>query len=222
MGEDALMFTGIVTDIGAIAAVTPREKGVRLRIETGYDPQTIAIGASISCAGVCLTVVGLPEAGSNRRWFEVEAWEEALRLTTAANWRPGARINLERALKLGDELGGHIVSGHVDGAAKVLAREDEGEAVRYTLEAPPELARFIAPKGSVALDGVSLTVNQVDGNRFDVLLIHHSLAVTTWAERRPGDQVNLEVDTMARYAARLAEADRGSSAHKRQDAYGEK
>jgi riboflavin synthase len=206
MGEKSLMFTGIVTDIGTVSAVTPRGKGVRVRFETAYDPETVAIGASIACAGVCLTVVGLPEQGSNQRWLEVEAWEEALRLTTAADWQAGTRINLERALKIGDELGGHIVSGHVDGMATVLSREDEGEAVRFTLEAPADLARFIARKGSVALDGTSLTVNHVGGNRFDVLLIRHSLAVTTWGERQAGDRVNLEVDTMARYAARLAEA----------------
>lgn len=202
------MFTGIVTDIGTVGAVRPLAEGVRLRVETGYDPATIAIGASIACAGVCLTVVALPEAGSNARWFEVEAWEEALRLTTARDWSAGTRINLERALKIGDELGGHIVSGHVDGMATIVARKDEGDAVRFTLEAPAELARFIAPKGSVALDGTSLTVNRVAGNRFDVLLIHHSLTVTTWGGRRVGDRVNLEVDTMARYAARLMEADR--------------
>lgn len=200
------MFTGIVTDVGTVSSVERRTKGVRLRIDTYYDPETIDIGASISCGGVCLTVVELPEKGSNRHWFDVEAWEEALRLTTIAEWKAGTRVNLERALKIGDELGGHIVSGHVDGMAVVVAREDEGEAVRFTLEVPAEFAKFIAPKGSVALDGTSLTVNKVDGNRFDVLLIHHSLAVTTWADRRPGDRVNLEVDTMARYAARLVEA----------------
>lgn len=202
------MFTGIVTDVGTVGKVSPLPEGIRLRIETAYDPATIDIGASISCAGVCLTVVSLPEGGSNARWFEVEAWEEALRLTTASVWEAGARINLERALKIGDELGGHIVSGHVDGMASIVAREDEGDAVRFTLEAPRELAKFIAPKGSVALDGTSLTVNKVDGARFDVLLIHHSLQVTTWGERQAGDRVNLEVDTMARYAARLAEAER--------------
>jgi riboflavin synthase len=203
--EEDLMFTGIVTDVGVVTAVSPLAEGVRLRIDTAYDPAGIAIGASIACAGVCLTVTGLPESGSNRRWFEVEAWEEALRLTTAASWRPGTRINLERALKIGDELGGHIVSGHVDGTATILAREAEGDAVRFTLEVPREFARFIAPKGSVALDGTSLTVNRVEGTRFDVLLIHHSLQVTTWGERNAGDRVNLEIDTMARYAARLAE-----------------
>jgi riboflavin synthase len=206
MGEAGLMFTGIVTDVGKVASATPLPEGVRLRMETAYDPATIAIGASISCAGVCLTVTGLPEERSNARWFEVEAWEEALRLTTASGWTPGTRINLERALKIGDELGGHIVSGHVDGKARIVARETEGDAVRFTLDAPRELAKFIAPKGSVALDGTSLTVNKVDGTRFDVLLIHHSLSVTTWGERQAGDEVNLEIDTMARYAARLAEA----------------
>jgi riboflavin synthase len=199
------MFTGIVTDIGTVAQVTPLAEGVRLRIDTAYDPAGSAIGASIACAGVCLTVVALPDAASNARWFEVEAWEEALRLTTAAGWKPGTRLNLERALKIGDELGGHIVSGHVDGRATIVERRDEGDAVRFTIEAPRELARFIAPKGSVALDGTSLTVNGVDGARFDVLLIHHSLTVTTWGERRAGDAVNIEIDTMARYAARLAE-----------------
>ena len=199
------MFTGIVTDIGTVATVTPLAEGVRLRIDTSYDPASIAIGASIACSGVCLTVVALPDAASNARWFEVEAWEEALRLTTAGRWRPGARLNLERALKVGDELGGHIVSGHVDGRALIVGRKEEGDAVRFTLEAPAALARFIAPKGSVALDGASLTVNGVDGARFDVLLIHHSLSVTTWGERQAGDEVNIEIDTMARYAARLAE-----------------
>ena len=208
MDKGTLMFTGIVTDIGKVAAVSPLPEGRRLRIETAYDPATIDIGASISCGGVCLTVVTLPDAGSNARWFEVEAWEEALRLTTIADWQAGTRVNLERALKVGDELGGHIVSGHSDGTALIVARKDEGDAVRFTLEAPIEMARFIAPKGSVALDGTSLTVNGVDGVRFDVLLIHHSLAVTTWADRDVGDRVNLEVDTMARYAARLAEAPR--------------
>lgn len=200
------MFTGIVTDRGAVVSAVPLPEGVRLRIRTAYDPETIDIGASISCAGVCLTVVSLSQSGSNQRWFEVEAWEEALRLTTASNWQEGTVINLERALKIGDELGGHIVSGHVDGMAMIVAREDEGDAVRFTLDAPSHLAKFIAPKGSIALDGTSLTVNRVDGTRFDVLLIHHSLTVTTWGERQVGDRVNLEVDTMARYAARLMEA----------------
>lgn len=200
------MFTGIVTDTGTVEKATPLPEGLRLRIGTAYDPATIALGASIACAGVCLTVVALPDAGDNDRWFEVEAWEEALRLTTAGTWKAGARVNLERALKVGDELGGHIVSGHVDGQAAIVERREEGEAVRFVLESPHDLAKFIAPKGSVALDGTSLTVNRVDGDRFDVLIIRHTLAVTTWGGRGVGDRVNLEVDTMARYAARLAEA----------------
>ncbi|BCH25706.1 riboflavin synthase [Mesorhizobium sp. L-8-3] len=200
------MFTGIVTDVGTVASVAPLPEGRRLRIETAYDPATIAIGASIACGGVCLTVTALPEQGANQRWFEVEAWEEALRLTTAAAWTEGTRVNLERALKVGDELGGHIVAGHVDATAGIVARQDEGDAVRFTLEAPRELAKFIAPKGSVALDGTSLTVNKVEGTRFDVLLIHHSLQVTTWGQRQASDRVNIEIDTMARYAARLADA----------------
>ena len=202
------MFTGIVTDIGTIARVAPLDKGVKLRIDTAYDPATIDIGASISCGGVCLTVVALPEPGANTRWFEVEAWEEALRLTSIAGWSTGTRVNLERAMKVGDELGGHIVSGHIDGMAEIVARQEEGEAVRFTLDAPAHLAKFIAPKGSIALDGTSLTVNKVERTRFDVLLIHHSLSVTTWGDRQAGDRVNLEVDTMARYAARLVEAER--------------
>lgn len=200
------MFTGIVTDIGTVAAVNPLAEGARLRIDTAYDPSTIEIGASIACAGVCLTVVALHDDGSNGRWFEVEAWEEALRLSTVGSWQEGTRINLERALKVGDELGGHIVSGHVDGTATIVDVTEEGDAVRFTLDTPDEFSRFIAPKGSVALDGTSLTVNGVAANRFDVLLIRHSLNVTTWGDRRTGDLVNLEVDTMARYAARLAEA----------------
>lgn len=199
------MFTGIVTDIGTVDGITPLPEGRRFRIATSYDPTGIEIGASIACAGVCLTVVALPQTGSNDLWFEVEAWEEALRLTTAGSWEQGRRINLERALKVGDELGGHIVSGHVDGMAKIIAREEEGDAVRFRIEAPAHLAKFIAQKGSVALDGTSLTVNGVQGNVFDVLLIQHSLGVTTWGERVVGDEINLEIDTMARYAARLME-----------------
>ena len=199
------MFTGIVTDIGTVETLTPMEEGVKLRVATAYDPKTIDMGASISHSGVCLTVTGLPDSGSNERWFEVEAWEEALRLTTISGWKAGQKINLERALKIGDELGGHIVSGHVDGKAEILSVTTEGEATRFRLAAPEHLARFVAPKGSVCLDGTSLTVNAVDGVEFDVLLIRHSLAVTTWGQRVAGDFVNFEVDTMARYAARLAE-----------------
>jgi riboflavin synthase len=203
------MFTGIVTDVGSVSAIAPLDEGVRLRITTNYDPSTIDIGASICHAGVCLTVTNLSNEDSNERWFEVEAWEEALRLTTISSWGEGTRVNLERALKIGDELGGHIVSGHVDGKAEILAVEPEGEAIRITLRAPADLARFVAPKGSVALDGTSLTVNAVNGDTFDILLIRHTLGVTTWGERQAGDFVNFEVDTMARYAARLAEFPKG-------------
>ena len=199
------MFTGIVTDIGTIEKITPLNEGLRLRVSSNYDPQTIDIGASISHAGVCLTVTALPDQGSNQRWHEVEAWEEALRLTTAGVWSEGTRLNLERALKVGDELGGHIVSGHIDAMAEIITVEQEGDATRFTLRAPDEYARFIAPKGSVALDGTSLTVNRVEGAEFDVLIIRHTQEVTTWGARKAGDKVNLEIDTMARYAARLAE-----------------
>ena len=198
------MFTGIVTDIGTIETVEPMNEGVRLRVRTSYDPATIDMGASIAHSGTCLTVTALPGEGSNGRWFEVEAWEEALRLTTIAGWTPGTRINLERSLKIGDELGGHIVSGHVDGKVEILSVEAEGDATRFRIRAPEGLERFVAPKGSVALDGTSLTVNAVDGAVFDVLIIRHTLDVTTWGERKAGDFVNFEVDTMARYAARLA------------------
>ncbi|MCD2171644.1 riboflavin synthase [Rhizobium sp. C4] len=199
------MFTGIVTDVGKVEKITPLAEGLRLRMATAYDPKTIDIGASISHSGVCLTVVTLPDAGSNDRWYEVEAWEEALRLTTISSWREGSRVNLERALKIGDELGGHIVSGHVDGMAEIVAIEPEGDATRFRLRVPQEFARFVAPKGSVALDGTSLTVNAVSGCDFDILLIRHTLEVTTWGDRKVGDKVNFEIDTMARYAARLAE-----------------
>lgn len=199
------MFTGIVTDVGTVSELEALPEGVRLRVATSYDPKTIDIGASISHGGVCLTVTKLPDSGSNERWFEVEAWEEALRLTTISSWTKDTRINLERALKIGDELGGHIVSGHVDDKAEILSIEPEGEAVRIRLRAPAHLAKFVAPKGSIALDGTSLTVNAVNGADFDVLLIRHTLTVTTWGDRQPGDFVNFEVDTMARYAARLAE-----------------
>ena len=195
------MFTGIVTDVGRIRSVKEVSGGRRFRMETTYDPGTIDLGASIACGGPCLTVVDKGRDDGN--WFDVEAWEEALRLTTASEWREGTRLNLERALKMGDELGGHLVSGHVDGTATIVARKDEGEAMRFTLQAPGGFARFVAPKGSVALDGTSLTVNGVDGDRFDVLIIRHTLEVTTWGERRVDDLLNFEVDTMARYAARI-------------------
>lgn len=195
------MFTGIVTDVGRVLEVE-RRGDLRARIGTGYDTATIDIGASIACDGVCLTVVALgPD------WFEVEISAETVSKTSIGHngWAPGHPLNLERALKVGDELGGHIVSGHVDGVADVLSVTDEGDSTRLRFRAPQALAGFIAPKGSVALNGTSLTVNEVEGAEFGVNLIPHTKAVTTWGEVRAGDQVNLEIDTLARYVARLRE-----------------
>ena len=200
------MFTGIVTDVGEVIEVTVREQSLRqLKIACGYDVASIAIGASISCAGVCLTVVATGTA-AGRSVFVVDAAAETLAVTTAGQWREGTRLNLERSLRMGDELGGHLVSGHVDGLAEVAAREDWPDTVRFTFRAPHALLRFLAFKGAVALDGVSLTVNQVQDDTFSVLVIPHTLAVTTFAGNRAGDRLNLEVDMMARYAARLMES----------------
>jgi riboflavin synthase len=199
------MFTGIVTDVGEVRSVEARADNLsRITIACSYPRAELVDGASIACSGVCMTVVGAGEEG-NRRWFAVDAAAETLRLTTVGRWRHGAKVNLERPLKLGDELGGHLVAGHVDGLAGVVAREDLTDMARLVLRAPATLARFIAAKGSVALDGVSLTVNAVEGDTFSVLIIPHTLAVTTLGELRKGDDVNLEIDTMARYAARLME-----------------
>jgi riboflavin synthase len=199
------MFTGIITDVGDVVAVRPRGEGLhRLKIACNYDRASIADGASIACSGVCLTVVGTGEE-DGRTWFAADAAAETLNVTTVARWRHGTRVNLERALKHGDELGGHIVSGHVDGIAEVIAREEGTDSARLALRAPKALARFIATKGSVALDGISLTVNAVDGDTFSVLIIPHTLHVTTLGTIGVGDAVNLEVDTLARYAARLME-----------------
>jgi riboflavin synthase len=209
------MFTGIVTDIGDVVSVEPRGDLRRLRIACSYDAETIALGASIANAGVCLTVVAVARA-DGRTVFDVDAAAETLAKTTVGSWRPGARVNLERALKIGDELGGHIVTGHVDGVARIVSRDDfcerapdgrpleETSMARFWIEAPQELSLFVAQKGSVALDGVSLTVNEVEGNRFSILLIPHTLAVTTFGARAAGDALNIEVDLMARYAARLS------------------
>jgi riboflavin synthase len=194
------MFTGIVTDIGRIVE-TRRAGDLRARIATRYDVQGIDIGASIACDGVCLTVVALGADPEN--WFDVEISGETVSKTTLGTWAPGKRVNLERALRVGDELGGHIVSGHVDGLAEVVAVRPEGGSVRVRFRAPEALARFIAPKGSVALNGTSLTVNEVEGAEFGVNFIPHTQAATTWGEVAVGDRVNLEVDTMARYVARL-------------------
>ncbi|MGE3144975.1 MAG: riboflavin synthase [Pseudorhodoplanes sp.] len=202
------MFTGIVTDIGEVQAVRARADNLhRLKIACRYPRATIADGASIACSGVCLTVVGAGEE-DGRTWFAVDAGEETLRLTGAGNWKHGSRLNLERSLKIGDELGGHLVSGHVDGLAEILSREDLTDMARFVLRAPAALSRFIAQKGSVALDGVSLTVNAVAGDTFSVLIIPHTLSVTTLGAWQAGERVNLEVDQMARYAARLLESGR--------------
>ncbi len=196
------MFTGIVTDVGEIMSLDQRGD-MNVRIATGYDVETIDIGASIACDGVCLTVVALGTAP--RGWFDVQVSAESVGKTNLGVWTPGRRINLERALKVGDELGGHIVSGHVDGVATVTQMHDEGDSTRVTLEAPKDLARYIASKGSVALNGTSLTVNEVSGNSFGINFIPHTKAVTTWGQVAVGDLVNLEIDTLARYVARLAE-----------------
>lgn len=198
------MFTGIISDVGDVLQ-TQVEGDLRARIGTAYDTGGIEIGASIACDGVCLTVVSKGE--SPRNWFDVQISAETLDKTNIGKggWPVGHRVNLERALRVGDELGGHIVSGHVDGMAEVLAVRDEGGSTRVTFRAPEALARFIAPKGSVALNGTSLTVNEVEGATFGVNLIPHTKAVTTWGQVKTGDLVNLEVDTMARYVARLRE-----------------
>lgn len=201
------MFTGIITDIGHVRTVEMRGD-MRARIACGYEMAGVDLGASIACDGVCLTVIAKGED-----WFDVDISAETLSKTNigANGWQQGKRLNLERALRVGDELGGHIVSGHVDGVARIVGIADEGDSLRVTFEAPAELAKFIAPKGSVALNGTSLTVNEVLGNRFGINLIPHTQGVTTWGEIAEGDAVNLEIDTLARYVARLAEAQAGSA-----------
>ena len=199
------MFTGLVSDVGMIVSMETRGELRRIRIACSYDPQTILLGASIACSGPCLTAVEIGTQ-NDRTFFEVDAAAETLARTTVGTWVPGQRINLERSLKIGDELGGHIVTGHVDGVASIAERRDFDGMAHYDIEAPAAIARFIAEKGSVCLDGTSLTVNSVTGNRFTILLIPHTLDVTTWGERKTGDSLNIEVDLMARYAARLVEA----------------
>ena len=198
------MFTGIVTDMGEVLSLR-QEGDLRARIGTGYDVSRIDIGASISCEGVCLTVVDL--GTSPRNWFDVQISAETVSKTNIGRngWHVGRRLNLERALKVGDELGGHIVSGHIDDVAEVVAMREEGDSLRVTFRAPETLARFVAQKGSVALNGTSLTVNEVAGREFGINFIPHTRAVTTWGTVALGDFVNLEVDTMARYVARLQE-----------------
>src|SRR5207248_11013746 len=195
------MFSGIITDVGRVRRLhraAGEAGGLEATIATTYDSAAIPLGASIACSGPCLTVVAV-EPGA----FSVQASAETLACSTLADWAPGTLVNLERALRLGDELGGHLVSGHVDGVARLIERHPEGDSVRFTIEAPAELARYIAPKGSVALDGVSLTVNEVEGGRFGVNIIPYTLAHTSLGEARPGHRLNLEIDTIARYVARL-------------------
>jgi riboflavin synthase len=199
------MFTGLVTDVGEILSIEDRGELKRIRVATSYDPASIALGASIACCGPCLTAVATGRGGE-QNWFEVDAAAETLARTSVGGWKVGTRINLERSLKIGDELGGHIVTGHVDAIAKIIERRDFDGMAHYDIQVPDELAKFIAEKGSVCLDGTSLTVNSISGSVFSILLIPHTLSVTTWGERRTGDELNLEVDLMARYAARLVEA----------------
>lgn len=197
------MFTGIVTDIGEIRALE-QAGDLRARIGTAYDTAGIDIGASIASDGVCLTVIVLgPD------WYDVQISAETVSKTNLSSWSLGTRVNLERALRVGDELGGHIVSGHVDGVAEVVSVVDEGDSTRVKLRAPDELAKFIAPKGSVALNGTSLTVNEVEGAVFGINFIPHTKEVTTWGDVAVGDRVNLEIDTLARYVARLADMMQG-------------
>ncbi len=196
------MFTGLITDVGRLRSRRPLEKGARIEIETSYPMADVAIGASIACSGVCLTVV---DKGAD--WFAVDVSAETLAMTTLDDWGKGRHINLERALRLGDELGGHIVSGHIDGVAEVTARTADGEATRFTIRPPVALARYIAPKGSVTLDGVSLTVNEVGAAEFGVCIIPHTAEMTTLGDVGPGARVNLEIDMLARYVARLLEKD---------------
>lgn len=194
------MFTGLITDQGTIVA----RDGGQFEIATAFDLDQTDIGASIACDGVCLTATAIRKDGA-RRIFSVDVSNETLGKTTLHDWKAGRRVNLERSLRLGDELGGHMVSGHVDGVAHIVAIRPDGQSRRFLLEAPEHLARYVAPKGSVALDGTSLTVNEVSGNRFGVNLIPHSLAVTTWGDKQEGAPVNIEVDVFARYVARLLE-----------------
>ena len=198
------MFTGIITDMGEVLGVE-RKGDLRLRIGTAYDVDGIEIGASIACDGICLTAVAVGR--TPRNWFDVDVSDETVTKTSIGRtgWPVGRRINLERALRVGDELGGHIVSGHVDGVAEVVWVRAEGDSARIRFAAPEELARFIAPKGSLALNGTSLTVNEVEGLEFGVNVIPHTRAATTWGEIAAGDAVNLEIDTLARYVARLRE-----------------
>lgn len=198
------MFTGIVTDLGTVRAIENRGD-LRVRIGTSYDTDGVDIGASIACDGVCLTVIAKGKQDGD--WFDVDISAESVDVTNIGSWSVGKRLNLERALRLGDELGGHIVSGHVDGLAELVSMQDEGDSTRFQFRAPESLAKFIAPKGSVTLNGTSLTVNEVQGVVFGVNIIPHTKEVTNWGQAAVGDQINLEIDTMARYVARLRDFD---------------
>ena len=197
------MFTGIITDVGAVQLIAKRGD-TTIKIATAYDPAAIAIGASIACSGPCLTVVA-KGGKQGDAWFSVEASAETLSKTTLGHWTVGTKVNLERSLKVGEEIGGHIVSGHVDGVGDVLSAEVEGDSTRIRIRAPKQLAKFIAAKGSIALDGTSLTVNEVDGATFGVNIIPHTAKVTTWGGVKAGDKLNIEIDMLARYLARLKE-----------------
>ena len=197
------MFTGIITDVGAVQLIAKRGD-TTIKIATAYDPAAIAIGASIACSGACLTVIA-KGGREGEAWFSVEASAETMSKTTLGSWAVGSRVNLERSLKVGEEIGGHIVSGHVDGVGDVLSVGPDGDSTRIKIRAPKQLAKFIAPKGSIALDGTSLTVNEVDGNTFGVNIIPHTSKVTTWGDVKEGGKVNIEIDMLARYLARLKE-----------------
>ena len=197
------MFTGIITDVGAVQLIAKRGD-TTLKIATAYDPASIAIGASIACSGPCLTVIA-KGGKEGDAWFSVEASAETLSKTNMGTWIVGTKVNLERSLKVGEEIGGHIVSGHVDGVGDVISVEPEGDSTRVKIRAPKQLAKFIAAKGSICLDGTSLTVNEVDGTTFGVNLIPHTMKVTTWGDVKVGSKINIEIDMLARYLARLKE-----------------
>lgn len=197
------MFTGIITDVGTVRLITKRGD-TTIKIATVYDPASIPLGASIACSGACLTVIA-KGGREGEGWFSVEASAETLSKTNLGAWTEGTRVNLERSLKVGEEIGGHIVSGHVDGVGDVVSVAPEGDSIRFKIRAPKQLAKFIAAKGSIALDGTSLTVNEVEGNTFGVNIIPHTSKVTTWGAIKPGDKLNIEIDMLARYLARLKE-----------------
>jgi len=197
------MFTGIITDVGTVQLIAKRGD-TTIKIATAYDPAALQIGASIACSGPCLTVIA-KGGREGDAWFSVEASGETMTKTTLGSWSPGTRVNLERALKVGEEIGGHIVSGHVDGVGEVASVAPEGDSIRVKIRSPKQLAKFIAPKGSIALDGISLTVNEADATSFGVNIIPHTSKVTAWGAIKVGDKVNIEIDMLARYLARLKE-----------------